>query len=799
MLSKKLTALVCALCILLSSLPLAALAEGDEAEMADAAAQAEIVPEAETDTLTEADADAGEATPSPQSDAAADASEAPSSAPEPQPTPTADGQAVQPEPEAPTEKPQDEATAAPKATPFPFPAQMQILTDRHSVWTGLPVVYTIIGLDEKAVLMLYDPKLSAEGSAPVPLACTPEYPDAYLTIPRMTWNEELKGWQFSYMPEMAGQFQLVWRMYADADLNEWRDYTEANAQDVITAYAPPTVQVSYMDMSAKAGDPIKLVVETSAQVEAVALIDADGNPLPYVDSVTCEQQNGLKRWTCLYRLYEAGTHNIAVRASAWLEYVEKTVDTQTLTVAVLPSETQVPLPTTHGPDTTPDPAPASGYVRFKQVPSADAKVGEKITLNLDVEFAGYDGRRINYTEPEFYNYVDYIEVQPEITADNYPFAIDESLERIIIHSYEEMLATPFSFNVKVKPSLANGAYTFNFTLRYRLKDHEEPEGDKTEAGMVFVTGAKTHSGGGGGGGGGGVPLPPTQAKLIVDSLRTIPENPKAGDKFDILLSLKNTNEKQYVQNIMLTYTTDGDVLMPSNGSSSFYIEKIGANDSYELKIPVMARPDMPDQPIKLNISMNYEDKKVNSLSASQVVIVNVKQIQKLKLDELVQPNDVIMQGDSATFSMNIINSGRTTLYNVSAAMLESEQFTTAGSAYVGNLEAGSSKNIELDIYPNVEGPLEGTLRVTYEDANGRQTNADTPFSIFVSSMQEDDKYFEPEIAPTPEPTNEVGDIVARLPWWVYGAAGLLVICVVMLIAVAVRRHKMDAMLDYDDE
>ena len=66
-------------------------------------------------------------------------------------------------------------------------------------------------------------------------------------------------------------------------------------------------------------------------------------------------------------------------------------------------------------------------------------------------------------------------------------------------------------------------------------------------------------------------------------------------------------------------------------------------------------------------------------------------------------------------------------------------------------------------------------------------------------MQEDTGYYEPVIEPTPEPEHELAGIVARLPWWVYGAAGLFVICIVMLIALAVRRRSMDSMMDYDDE
>ena len=164
------------------------------------------------------------------------------------------------------------------------------------------------------------------------------------------------------------------------------------------------------------------------------------------------------------------------------------------------------------------------------------------------------------------------------------------------------------------------------------------------------------------------------------------------------------------------------------------------------------------------------------------------------------PQGEIYVGDKAAFSLNVINSGRTTLYNVSVAMLDSDLFYAAGSSYVGNLESGNSKKAELTIYPNQEGPIDGTVRVTYEDANGNQTYEDVPFEIYAMSETIDDEYiYEPDIEPTPEPTFEMTTILSKLPWWVYGAAGMFVICMVSLIAIAVHRKKASSMLDYDDE
>src|SRR5699024_4930523 len=136
----------------------------------------------------------------------------------------------------------------------------------------------------------------------------------------------------------------MWRLYADGQLLEWRDYTEMNAQDVITAYAPPTVQVYSMDSSGHAGDQLELVVDTDLSVTSVTLVDESGAPLAYVDSVTCEEMTSRKRWTCVYRIYDPGTHRISALASALLEYVEKTAQSPLVSVGVLPSVTPLPSP-----------------------------------------------------------------------------------------------------------------------------------------------------------------------------------------------------------------------------------------------------------------------------------------------------------------------------------------------------------------------------------------------------------------------------------------------------------------------
>ena len=110
---------------------------------------------------------------------------------------------------------------------------------------------------------------------------------------------------------------------------------------------------------------------------------------------------------------------------------------------------------------------------------------------------------------------------------------------------------------------------------------------------------------------------------MVENIETNPKEIKAGDEFDLILNLRNTSAKQYVQNIKLTLTPEEDALLPVSGSTSVYIEKIGKGESYPVKMRMKARPDLADKPVKIEISMEFEDKALTALTATQSMVLNV--------------------------------------------------------------------------------------------------------------------------------------------------------------------------------
>jgi len=353
-------------------------------------------------------------------------------------------------------------------------------------------------------------------------------------------------------------------------------------------------------------------------------------------------------------------------------------------------------------------------------------------------------------------------------------------------------------NLTVKKSLSNGTMAVPFTVRWMEMESDAIFETEITA-LINVTGAS--SGGGGGGGSYVAPTTPPQARVLVESMHTNPESVKAGDQFDLVMMLRNTSAGQYVQNMKVTINSEEDILIPLTGSNTLYISRIDADSVYELRYPVRANMEVPDRPLRVEVMIEYEDSKVSSQSASQTLVVSIGQNRRVKVDEPVLDNMAPVVGDSVTASLQVINEGRTTLYNMTVtAQCDGGEIILPVSSYLGNMEGGTSKKAELDLIPLAAEDYTVTLQISYEDAMGVQYTDARTVSFFAQeeTYYEDPYYYEefnnyePEYE---EPGLTVETVMQMLPGWVYAAAGTLLMGIIVLMGVSARSRRRKALED----
>lgn len=101
---------------------------------------------------------------------------------------------------------------------------------------------------------------------------------------------------------------------------------------------------------------------------------------------------------------------------------------------------------------------------------------------------------------------------------------------------------------------------------------------------------------------------------------------------------------------------------------------------------------------------------------STTISVPVSQPDRFELGQL-ELSDSITLGDSASVTLNFVNKGRNALSNLEATLSGDNLGADTTVQYIGNLNAGSSNSVDFDMTPTQEGTCNGTITLTYEDAN----------------------------------------------------------------------------------
>ena len=314
---------------------------------------------------------------------------------------------------------------------------------------------------------------------------------------------------------------------------------------------------------------------------------------------------------------------------------------------------------------------------------------------------------------------------------------------------------------------------------------------------------KKSSGSSGGGGGGGSSAKPVEtARLIIENVRTEPENPSAGDIFDVVLDLRNTSEKLYLTNLQMTYTSENDALEPVAGTNTVYIDSIDADSIYTQRLTVKAKPDIEQSSVKLEVAVEFEDKKLNQLSATQSVALNIKQVQRIQLDEPTLPTTDPMVGDTYEVKMGVFNLGKTILYNVTAKVVpeNAENLNPGQSYFIGNMDPGTSKTVEMELIPLAAGDHKANLEVTYETVDGQPATTAKPISFNATEEEVYDYNFEDDynagLTEVPEvETPTAMSVLSALPWWLYAAAAGILFLIILCIGVSARKRRLRAMED----
>lgn len=255
---------------------------------------------------------------------------------------------------------------------------------------------------------------------------------------------------------------------------------------------------------------------------------------------------------------------------------------------------------------------------------------------------------------------------------------------------------------------------------------------------------------------------------------------KAGEDFDVTVTLKNTSKTKSVQNMVASITVPSADFELKNNSNTIFIDKLGAEKTTDLSLTFHVGKSTVDGNYPIEVALSYDDSKANTLSSAGTFVVTVEQPLNVKLTMPAIAADLTV-GDTVPLSFQVMNLGRSTVYNVRCDVT-GDGLVQTKTAFVGNMESGNDGEGDSNIFispmegENQYGKTTGTVTLTYEDAFGNEHSQEFTFDTSISKKQDDS-------------SKDGGTEKRAMQWWVSIAVISAIIVFAVVSSVSYRMGK----------
>ncbi len=211
----------------------------------------------------------------------------------------------------------------------------------------------------------------------------------------------------------------------------------------------------------------------------------------------------------------------------------------------------------------------------------------------------------------------------------------------------------------------------------------------------------------------------------------------AGKKFTLDMVLQNTSKELNIENLTMSLEV-AEGLAITSSSNTFFFDNLSAQGQAEQKIEMQALPSAKSASTNVTVNFKYEyvDKKQrNSVTSSETIAIPIYQPDRMKFTMGELP-EVIYVGEENTLSVQYINKGKSSLYNLSAE-LKGDLTATEKVQNIGNVDSGNSGSIDFYVTANKAKKLKGTIVITYEDDNLEVKKVKLPYELEAQEMEVD--------------------------------------------------------------
>ncbi len=357
-------------------------------------------------------------------------------------------------------------------------------------------------------------------------------------------------------------------------------------------------------------------------------------------------------------------------------------------------------------------------------------------------------------------------------SDNQPF-VQKNQEKTVKYNKKSGCYL-VSFHLKLKKQRYNGSYPVNISVSAEDKNGNEIRQDFT----IYVTITDGRSAEGDSGAKKSEDKIQLAPKVRMSSYQFSRDKILCGEKFTAKITLFNTSKTEMVRNMMVTVAPGENVELLGKTASA-YVEKLGSSGTCEVSFDFRVSASSPRGQYGIGVTLEYADSRGGTYTVQESVKVSAEQKVRIGIDPVQVPKEIQL-GDTVLLQTQAMNLGRGKIHNV-RAVLEADGLTPAGSAFMGDAEAGTSLAGSLEVVAeglsgdSLYGSTRGKVVFYYEDETGHEMTEEQTFETAILSPLKEDSEEKPE--------DQTGQ------WWVI--MGVIVSVLAAAAVVSVMKKKKD--------
>lgn len=217
--------------------------------------------------------------------------------------------------------------------------------------------------------------------------------------------------------------------------------------------------------------------------------------------------------------------------------------------------------------------------------------------------------------------------------------------------------------------------------------------------------------------------PPTknasQPRLMLEAFEVDGGFVVPGEKRGVKLRIVNSSRSKGVENIKLTICDESGAIR-ADGTGEAYFDRLGAGETLSLETSLTALPSAASGEHTVKLKLEYEDAYKSPFTEEKSLPVTVRQPAELVCSGLKLPAK-LTAGEAASVQIGLMNAGKSSVLKC-VVTLEADGLETGGGVLVGEIKAGETKAVSLNLRAEKDrvGEVSGKMTVAYEDEYGEK-------------------------------------------------------------------------------